>query len=178
MSRNVSLSLLTLILIACNISAASKEAFIQIEEDHFRGDTEISIKPFVSRSGMFDKFPVTLSMRANYKSDALEFLQIYVIVTNTEWGFYFDAIAQDGFQFEVIDISKDTNAIPASSTVTTEEHLALNLTKDYLETMSSDDWKIKLYGKNREGVFTVPQATSKEFLRAINCFEDAECSLK
>jgi hypothetical protein len=168
---------LFLFITASVCSAAGKKDTIIFEVDSFRGDAEITTAPFVSRKGMFDKFPVTISYRANYQKDELQFMQLYVTISNTEWGFFHQAFGQDGENLELINITEDIETIEAAKMVIVKEDVALTISTDYLSKMAESDWEIKLYGKKREGVFTVPAITSRKFKEAVECFERADCDI-
>ena len=58
----------------------------------------------------------------------------------------------------------DSEAKVYGSNVKTSESFAVTIPLDYLEKMSTKDWKIKAYGKRGEKIFTVPQIMSKTFL--------------
>ena len=166
-----------ILILSVSVNAAEKDTIIY-EADPFRGDAEISTAPFVSRKGFFDKFPVTISYRANYREGDLKFLQLYVSIQNTEWGFFNEAYGQDGQKLELLTITEDVGAITGTNMVVVKEDVALTITKDYLSTMIRDDWEIKLYGKKREGTFTVPQITTRKFKEAIECFESEDCDIQ
>lgn len=148
---------------------------IKIEHDKFKNQTHIETELYLSRQGFTDTFPVRLKYRAIYQSSKLESLQLYVISTNVTWGFYHSAYGADGKELKFIKI--DGLVDSAVGMVSTEEHYALEITKNYLEQMTTKDWEVKVYGKRNEGIFIVPATLSRTFIDKLNCFESKKCEI-
>lgn len=142
---------------------------IRIEKDTFKNQIWIKTPLYLSRQGFTDTFPVQLCYRALYESDKRKFIQLYVTSSNTNWGFYRSANGEDGYSFEFVKIDSDVQT--SSNMVVTKEFFGLSIPITYLEKMSTKDWKIKVYGKRNSGVFIVPAALSKTFLKKLNHFE-------
>jgi hypothetical protein len=171
------IALLLITLSACNSTAptttAAASADITIDRDEFNGRTWLQTPMYLSRQGFTDTFPVELSLRARYVDDKREFMQLYVKNTNMEWGFYHSATGQNGHNFEFKMI--DREVFNQVGIVTTVETFGLIVPMDQLKEMSAENWKIKVYGKRYQGVFTVPNAITKAFIAKVECFDLGAC---
>lgn len=145
---------------------------IEITEDTFKGITRIETKPYISRQGFSDRFPVTIHFRSVYKGGDRLFIQLYVESLNTDWGYYHSANGEDGYSFKFEKIAEEVEKSKATGLVLTDEHYALELSIEYLENMAKKDWKIKVYGKKNEGVFVVPQQLSSAYLQKLIDYEN------
>lgn len=147
---------------------------ITVKKDAFKNQTWVSTPLYLSRQGVTDTFPVNLKYRALYQQGQLSFIQLYVTSAGMDWGFYHSANGEDGHAFEFVDIDNQTEV--TGNIVSTKEHYALQLPRDYLLKMANKDWQIKVYGKRKEGVFVVPASLSTAFADKLNCFELDSCS--
>lgn len=146
---------------------------VTVRYDKFNATTTIQTPLYLSRRGFTDTFPVQLSYRAMYKDGNPLFIQLYVMVTDVDWGFYDSANGEDGHSFEFIDIDEEVSA--DLNMVTTKEHFGIVVPMTYLERMATKDWEIKAYGKRKQGIFVVPRSVSKAFLNELKCFESETC---
>jgi hypothetical protein len=146
---------------------------IEVERDTFKNQTWIKTPLYLSRQGFTDTFPVRLRFRALYRGGARSFIQLYVSAMDVDWGFLHSANGEDGYSFEFVEIDGIVDS--SGGMVTTEEHFGLMVPLDYLERMTEKDWRIKVYGKRREGIFVVPSELSDAFLTKIDCFEAMIC---
>jgi hypothetical protein len=164
-------------LTACTSNIPTNSASIgnqvEIKHDQFKNQTWIETPLYLSRQGITDTFPVKISLRALYKNGRANFIQLYVTKMDVTWGFYHSANGQDGYSFKFVKIDGVVDSL--GGMVTTNEHFALNVPREYLEKMAREDWQIKVYGKRNEGVFIVPSSLSKGFLEKLNCYENNQC---
>lgn len=155
-------------LIACGSAPQNHQQIsskITVTKDQFKNQTWIESPRYLSRQGFTDTFPVNIRYRALSVDSEIKFIQLYVTVSATEWGFYNSAFGEDGTELTVnaLDQSVDSSA----AMVTVQEDFAITLSDQYLEKMAISDWKIKVYGQRKEGVFIVPVALSKAFNEKI-----------
>ena len=154
-------------------SISPKPEDITIEQDSFKQQTWIKTPLYLSRQGFTDKFPVQISWRALSKDNKTQFIRLYVTKLGTEWGFYQSANGEDGYKFDFLKV--DGLVSTSGGMVTTNEHFTLDVSRDYLQKMTTKDWQIKVYGRRDEGVFIVPAALSRAFLERLTCHEAAKC---
>ncbi len=171
-----SISLIALTACASNAPVNTQDALssITVTKDQFDGSTTLETPLYLSRKGFTDTFPVKLKYRAHYQGSKREFIQLYITVTNVEWGFYHSANGQDGKKLALAKI--DNLVKTGGGMVTTDEHVGLLIPMDYLKSMSNADFSIKLYGKRKSGDFVVPSSLTKAFMQKLNCFEAKTCS--
>lgn len=176
--KTLLISLVLISLAACSSTMPTKtgdvESNISIKHDKFENSTWIETPMYLSRQGLTDTFPVELKFRAFYKQEQLQFLQLYIMKTDVEWGFYHSAIGEDGTKLEFVKVDKDVSS--SSNIVTVKEHFALNMPLEYLKKMSSQNWEIKVYGKRNEGVFIVSPALTKAFMSKLECYSAQQCN--
>lgn len=153
---------------------ADIEKGVYIEHDKFKDITWIQTPLYVSRQGFTDTDPVSIKFRSLYKNGTNVFTQLYVLKKDIHgWGFYYSAVGEDGTELKFSKIDSEVGTV--GKTVTTEEHFALTVNKDYLKKMSKKEWSIKIYGKRNKSVFKVPMQLSKGFYKKIICFENGNC---
>ena len=176
-NKKILMLALAVLLTACssNIPTNSESIVKQatIRHDQFKGQTWIETPLYLSRQGLTDTFPVKISLRALYKNDQAQFIQLYVTKMDISWGFYHSANGEDGHSFKFVNVDGIVDS--SGGMVTTNEHFALSLPRSYLSKMTTKDWQIKVYGKRNEGVFIVPATLSKGFLEKLNCYESSQC---
>ena len=124
---------------------------ISIEKDDFDKTSWIFIAPHGG-----------CQFRALLHGDKLLLIQLSMMTLTNDWFFFHSAHGEDQVQLEFTKI--DSEAKVYGSNVKTSESFAVTIPLDYLEKMSTKDWKIKAYGKRGEKIFTVPQIMSKTFL--------------
>lgn len=156
-------------------SASAAQNSVTIETDEFNDSTWIKTPLYLSRQGFTDTFPVRIALRAYYQQDDLQFIQLYVTKKSTDWGFYHSANGQDGTPLAFVEVDNNVDVDYGLSSVHVDEDFALVLPRAYLDKMSAEDWKIKVYGKRDEGVFVVPRAFTQGFLNKIECHEAGTC---
>lgn len=170
--------LISLVLVGCaspisQSASSTKPEDVVIERDPFKQQTWIKTPLYLSRQGFTDTFPVQISWRALSKDSKTQFIQLYVTKMGTEWGFYQSANGEDGYRFEFVKV--DGLVSTSGGMVTTNEHFALGVSRDYLQKMTSKDWQVKVYGRRDEGVFIVPATLSSAFLERLTCYESGKC---
>jgi hypothetical protein len=100
------------------------------------------------------------------KLDAVSY-QIYVLDHYYgDWRFYQTAFDSNGSNLNVTQISRDVSSCNRYGCAK-EEHLAVNLSRDYLEKNKETGIRFKLSGKAGEEVFFIPSGYIKGFLTAI-----------
>lgn len=176
---NLLLSITFIFLVGCASTApkSSNEALTEITvvNDKFDNSTTIETPLYLSRKGFTDTFPVSLKLKAFYKGNERQFIQLYVSMVRGDWGFYERANGQDGKNIELLKITKDVDYKSSINMVTVQEDVGLMLPLEYLQNMSDKDFSIKLYGKKDSGDFVVPSSLTKAFIQKIACFEDGTC---
>jgi len=155
-----------------DIAPSSKEEVSQnitVNYDKFKKQTWISTPSYLIRDGFTDTFPVVASYRALYKDNKLEFIQLYLKISGTEWAFFNQAVGEDGYSFEFLKIDKDVNVISGGgqAMAIVKEHVALSVPLTQLKKMASQDYEIKIYGKRREGIFNMPKIISAAFFQKL-----------
>lgn len=156
-----------------NLAPSSKEEVtkdITVNYDKFKKQTWISTPSYLLRDGFTDRFPVVASYRTLQKNDNLKFIQLYLKISGTEWAFFNEAVGEDGYSFKFLKIDKDVNVISGGgqAMALVKEHVALFVPVKQLEKMSLKNYEIKIYGKNREGSFVMPQIITSAFLSKIS----------
>ncbi|MFW8589918.1 hypothetical protein ACOI22_03860 [Glaciecola sp. 2405UD65-10] len=146
---------------------------ITVEYDKFNNTTSIRTPLYLSRKGFTDTFPVQLRFRSTYQNDARLFIQLYVVVSDVDWGFYHSANGEDGYSFDFIDI--DSKASVELNMVNTKEVFGVSVPIEYLRKIAGKDWEVKAYGKRKEGTFIIPGSLSAAFLKELECFEEKNC---
>ncbi|MCW5610586.1 MAG: hypothetical protein KIS83_07885 [Rubrivivax sp.] len=154
-------------------SSSANADQVLIETDSFKQQTWVKTPLYLSRQGFTDTFPVQISWRALSKDGRTQFIQLYVLKVGTDWGFYHSANGEDGHKFQFVKV--DGQVSTAGGMVTTSEHFALSVPRDYLQKITQKDWKIKVYGRRDEGVFTVPSVLSDAFYQKLVCYEAGTC---
>jgi len=171
---------LTLLVTACASTAPSSttEALssIIVTNDKFDNSTTIETPLYLSRKGFTDTFPVSLKLKAYYQGNKRQFIQLYVSMLRTDWGFYERANGEDGRNLELVKITKDVDYKSSIKMVTVQEDVGLMLSLEYLQKMGNKNFSIKLYGKKDSGDFIVPSSLTKAFIQKLNCFEDSTCT--
>jgi hypothetical protein len=171
---------LTLLVTSCASIAPSSttEALssIIVTNDKFNNSTIIETPLYLSRQGFTDTFPVSLKWKAYYIGSERQFIQLYVSMLRTDWGFYERANGEDGKSLELVKITKNVDYQSSIKMVTVQEEVGLMLSLEYLQKMGNKDFSIKLYGKNDSGDFVVPSSLTKAFIHKISCFEENECT--
>lgn len=155
-----------------DIAPSSKEVVSQnitVKYDKFKKQTWISTPSYLIRDGFTDTFPVVASYRALDKDSKLEFIQLYLKISGTEWAFFNQAVGEDGYNFEFLKIDKDVNVISGGgqAMAIVKEHVALSVPITQLKKMSSKDYEIKIYGQKREGSFSMPKIISSAFYQKL-----------
>lgn len=154
--------------VGCSSTVPSSAGGIEVttQQDEFKGQTWIETPFYVIRTGFTDRFPVRVKYRLMKSKGSFQVIQLYVVATRMDWGFYNQAVSEDGLNMRFTEISRSVDR--TTNIVMVKEHFAINLSISDLEKMSRKDWAIKIYGKNDEGVFTVPSHLTKGFLDAID----------
>jgi len=179
--RKIVLSLLTSLLVfglsGCvgagyELAPSSKQEVSQnitVKYDKFKKQTWITTSPYLIKKGFTDTFPVVASYRALTKDKKLEFIQLYLKISGTEWAFFNQAVGEDGYSFKFLKIDKDVNVISGGgqAMAIVKEHVALSVPIAQLKKMASQDYEIKIYGKRREGSFTMPKIISSAFYQKL-----------
>jgi hypothetical protein len=156
-----------------NTTEAQKS--ISVQYDKFNNTTKIETESYLIRKGFTDTFPVTVKYRSTYQDGNPLFIQLYVTVKNTDWGFFHSARGQDGQVIKFLKITKDVEDIKTiGGMVTVDEHFALEFTYSELERLANEDYQIKVYGKKNEGVFTLPSTLSRAFLNKLDCIDKSK----
>jgi hypothetical protein len=174
--KKILFSLLVVMLSGCVTNATRSvddfQSQVQVNYDGFKKTTWVETPSYYFRGE--DNFSVMVALRSLYVQEKKEGIQIYIEKMGTKWGFYHSAIGEDGYKFNFRKINEQVNTAGRGVTVT--EIFALDVPYDYLEKMASRDLKIKIYGKQREGVFTMPANLSKGFLDKMKCYENKQCT--
>lgn len=107
--------------------------------------------------------------RALLKDNVLHVIQLYIETNNSDWVYFNSAHGEDQAQLKFIEVDSDvkTHGFGDYKEVRTHEIFALDIPFDYLERMSTKDWKIKAYGKRADRVFTIPKKMSQPFCEYI-----------
>ena len=155
-----------------DIAPSSKKEVIQnitVKYDKFKKQTWVSTPSYLIRDGFTDTFPVVASYRALIKNNKLEFIQLYLKISGTEWAFFNQAVGEDGYSFEFLKIDKDINVISGAgqAMAIVKEHVALSVPTTQLKKMTSKNYEIKIYGQRREGSFTMPKIISSAFYQKL-----------
>ncbi|MCL1161503.1 hypothetical protein L2728_06325 [Shewanella chilikensis] len=175
--KKIALLLCSLALTSCaNVPTSQSEAYsgISVSFDRFSSMTRIETPLYVSRKGFTDTFPVELAYRASVKDGKIINLQLYVLASRPDWGFYNTAIDDTGKRLDFATIDKEVGTITGSKTyvkndsVIVKEHFAFNISKDYLTKISNRNIEIKVYGKRDEGSFVVPSSMSSAFNKKLD----------
>lgn len=156
-----------LALAGCSSTVPSSAGDIEVttQHDQFKNQTWIETPFYIIRTGFTDRFPVEVKYRVMKSKGSAQVIQLYVIATRAEWGFYNHAVSEDGVNMRFTEISRDVDR--TANIVMVKEYFALNLSVSDLEKMSRKDWAIKVYGKNDEGVFIIPAELTKGFLSKL-----------
>lgn len=93
-------------------------------------------------------------VRILQKENTNPIMQIYYHTVNSNWGFYHSAIDEEGKYMNFVEINKDVDS--GGGIVTTEEHFAININKQYLTKYKGKNLLIKVYGKKDNFVFFLP----------------------
>lgn len=174
----LAIALIFLTACASNAPVSTQQTLsdITVTKDKFDGSTTIETPMYLSRKGFTDTFPVSLKLKAYYQGDDRQFIQLYVSMLRTEWGFYERAVGEGGDKLTLVKITKDVDYQSSIKMVTVTEEVGLMLPLEYLQKMSTKDFSIKLYGKKDSGNFMVPSSLNKAFLQKLSCFESNTCS--
>ncbi|MBP6279882.1 MAG: hypothetical protein KA388_09000 [Rhodocyclaceae bacterium] len=108
--------------------------------------------------------PDSLFIRA-VKTDAGRMTyQIYVMDQyDGEWRFYNSAFDSNGTKLNTTQISRDVIACGSSSCIQ-QEHLGLNVSREYLEKAQQLGIRFKVSGRAGEEIFFIPSAYIRAFL--------------
>lgn len=101
-----------------------------------------------------------------WKTDATGSItyQIYVMdYYNGDWRFYHSAYDSNGNSLNTTQISRDVGSCSRYG-CSHEEHLGLNVTREYLEKNQDSGIRFKVSGKAGEEVFFIPGGYIKAFL--------------
>ena len=158
-------SLLAIVGCSSTVPSSAGDVEVTTQHDKFKSQTWVETPFYVIRTGFTDRFPVRVKYRLMKSKNSVKFIQLYVVATRMDWGFYNQAVSEDGVNIRFTEISRSVDK--TTNIVMVKEHFALNLSTSDLEKMSRKDWEIKIYGKNDEGVFIVPAHLTKGFLDAI-----------
>jgi len=185
--RKIIFSILTALLIfglsGCagagyEMAPSSKKEVLQettVKYDKFKKQTLISTPPYLIRDGFTDTFPVIVGYKSIVKNNKIQFVQMYLKILGTERAFFNQAVGEDGYEFKFEEINPyeegttiTTRSGQYSSTMTVKKEVfTLFLTLKQLKKMSSQDYAIKIYGKTREGDFTMPKFISSAFYQKL-----------
>ena len=131
--------------------------------------TKIKFDPYAnsySVSGMqldTGSFPniTKIRMRGGFdKSGGNEFIQLYVFHwSQTGWKFFNQASDISGTSLNVRPLSRDVN-----SNATVEEHIAIDLPRDFLESRKNQGLNIRLLGNRGKLIIEIPSAYIIGFL--------------
>lgn len=160
-----------------NLENATKE--IKIENDKFKNMTVISTPAYLIRKGFTDTFPVIMSLKAGKDKDVYKFIKIELKIADVSSGMYYEAVGEDGYNFSFKEI--DANEIVSSVKTTTvtnnyahsntliikQDYIELYLTVEQLKKMLEKDYDIKIYGKKKEGVFSIPKHITEAFYNKL-----------
>lgn len=109
-----------------------------------------------------------LFLRA-WKTDATGTIsyQIYVMdYYRGDWRFYNEAYDSNGTSLDTTIISRNVDSCSRYG-CWHEEHLGLNVTRDYLESHQASGIRFKVSGKAGENVFYIPSGYIKGFLLVV-----------
>jgi len=160
------------------IAPSSKKEVLQettIQYDKFKKQTSISTPPYLIRDGFTDKFPVIVSYKSIVKNNKLQFVKMDLKILGTERAFFNQAVGEDGYEFKFEEINPyeegttitTRNGQYSSTTTVKKEVFSLFFTLEELKKMTSQDYAIKVYGKTREGDFTMPKFISSAFYQKL-----------
>lgn len=153
-----------------------------IENDKFNKSIVVSTPLYLIRSGFTDTFPVMIQYKF-IKKDNDEILKIVLRINDTKSGVFFEAVGEDSFKFSFEKINENEQIATMGTTNITKvgnfgysNTATTNITRDsmelyfpfeQLEKMAKNDYKVKVYGKNKDGVFIIPVNISKTFFEAV-----------
>lgn len=177
LSITISITLIFLAACSSSVPTTTKDALseISVSKDKFNGSTTIETPLYLSKKGFTDPFPVSLKLKAYYQGTDRQFIQLYVSMLRTEWGFYERAVGEGGDNLKLVKITRDVDYKSSIKMVTVQEDIGLMLSLDYLKKMGYKDFSIKLYGKRDSGDFVVPSSLTQAFIQKLNCFETNTC---
>jgi len=114
--------------------------------------------------------PDTLFMRA-YKFDDPKVPSIYQIYVADyyvdEWRFYTSANDINGNRMDFVQIARDVGSCGSYTGCSKTEHLALNVTREYLEAHVASGIKFQVSGRAGSEVFSIPGVAIAGFLKVI-----------
>lgn len=135
---------------------------VQVSRDDFKKKTSFN-GPRIP-AGPFD----TLFLRAWKLDGQPTQYQIYVAdYYQAAWRFYTSAHDSDGMRFDVTLISRDVGSCSRYGGCSHFEHMALNVTRDYLEAAASKGVTFQISGKTGDQVFSVPPMHVAGFLASV-----------
>lgn len=159
-----------------SVDSIKKE--IVIDNDKFNKSIVVSTPIYLIRTGFTDTFPVMMQYKFLQNEDKTELLKITLRINDVSSGMYYDAVGEDRFKFkfEAIDNEKASTLNTTTRngafayTATTDiikDSMEIYFTFEQLEKMAKQDYQIKMYGKKKEGVFTIPLNISKSFYEKV-----------
>ena len=134
------------------------EPEISEEKDDFKNTSWIHISPYEG-----------CRYRALLNDNVLRAIQLYIETRSADWVFFDSAHGEDQTQLQFIEIDSQVkkNGSGNNTSITTHEVFGLIIPFEYLEKMSTKDWKIKAYGKRGDKIFTIPQKMTQPFFEYI-----------
>jgi len=148
---------------------------IKVNFDKFKKQTVIETPKYLIRKGFTDTFPVIVGYKAYIKNKKIVSIEMPMKILGTSASHFNEAVGEDGYKFSFAPISIENGStlithngtLMSSSTTIKKEVFSLYLTLKQLKKMSQKDYDIKVYGKTKEGVFTMPQYITKAFLETL-----------
>lgn len=135
---------------------------ISINHDNFKKLT--NYKGPDASSNINDK--LFIRARKNDSNDRVDY-QIYVMdYYYGDWRFYNSAYDSNGNRLDTIIISRDVVSCDEYG-CSHEEHMGLNVTRDYLENNQNAGIRFKISGKAGEEIFFIPAGYIKAFLSVV-----------
>lgn len=134
---------------------------IQVQRDDFKKVTNFT-GPSCAPNILDSVF-----LRARKTDNGATSYQIYVRnYYSGEWRFYSSAYDSNGNRLDTIVISRDVSSCSQYG-CSHEEHLGLNITRDYLEKNQTDGIRFKVSGKAGEAIFAIPGGYVQAFLAVV-----------
>ena len=155
---------------AYNLNVGSKEAAakgIKYNYDKFEKTAWLTTE--VYQSGTDE--PITqYYLRAHYtaNSTAPDYIQIYgQMFSQIGWCFLDSAFDDTGYSYKFNKVDKSVDSGVYAGQVMIQEHFALTLPLERLESFAQKDYELKASGKKCDSLFKVDQRVSAAFLDAI-----------
>lgn len=174
--KRISLLLAVLLAVSAPAFAKKDEAWVikktKVSEDKF-AKTQTIIFPTLKPTLMSDFKKITGQNTPGgkffvriIKDKETSSMQIYYEKTNTSWGFYNSALDQDGTNLKFTEIASSTDT--GGGILTTHEEFTIDISKDILEKYKDQNYLIKVYGKNDNFIFYLPDYYINGILKFIN----------